>query len=185
MPLLQHLSCLFSSPLARSCHLLFFLLVRAASSLCLQEANWPWRTKTHCKHLRLELGKMVVQGFRIEISVIKQPCEVNSLVGKTEIKIGPLSFFFFFFNVFTFPTPTLTTSALCSPSLKAGFFSSRHKALAATFLSGPVRPACTRVVRKKYSRSRKTCNPERRRGRRRRKERKEKKKKNDPRCSAC
>lgn len=128
-------------------------------------------TKTHCKHLRLELGKMVVQGFRIEISVIQQPSEVNSLVVKTEIKIGPLFFFYV--------TPTLTTSALCSPSLKAGFFSSRHKALAATFLSGPVRPACTRVVRKKYSRSRKTCNPERRGGR------KEGEEKNEPRCSAC
>lgn len=56
-----------------------------------------------------------------------------------------------------------------SPSLKAGLFSSHRRALAVTSLSGPVRPAYTRGDRKKYSRSRKTCNPGRRREKKRKK----------------
>lgn len=52
-----------------------------------------------------------------------------------------------------------TASAIPSPSVKAGFFSEHHRALTVASLSGPVQPAYTRGDRKKYSRSRKTCNP--------------------------
>lgn len=50
-------------------------------------------------------------------------------------------------------------SRIPSPSVKAGFFSEHHRALTVASLSGPVPPAYTHGDRKKYSRSRKTCNP--------------------------
>lgn len=53
-----------------------------------------------------------------------------------------------------------TTSAWFSPSLRAGLSFSPRRPPAVASLSGPARPACTLEVRKKYSRSRKTCNPE-------------------------
>lgn len=53
----------------------------------------------------------------------------------------------------------VTTSAIPSPSVKAGFFSEHHRALTVASLSKPVRQAYTHGDRRKYSRSRKTCNP--------------------------
>lgn len=56
----------------------------------------------------------------------------------------------------------VTTSAIPSPSVKAGFFSEHHRALTVASLSKPIRQAYTHGDRRKYSRSRKTCNPWRR-----------------------
>lgn len=53
----------------------------------------------------------------------------------------------------------VTTSAIPSPSVKAGLFSEHHRAPTVASLSGPVPQAYTRGDRKKYSRSRTTCNP--------------------------
>lgn len=50
-------------------------------------------------------------------------------------------------------------AAIPSPFVKAGFFSEHHRAPSVASLSGPVRQAYTHGDRKKYSRSRKTCNP--------------------------
>lgn len=53
----------------------------------------------------------------------------------------------------------VTAAAIPSPSVKAGFFSEHHRAPTVASLSGPVPQAYTRGDRKKYSRSRTTCNP--------------------------
>lgn len=57
---------------------------------------------------------------------------------------------------------TTSDSPWFSPSLRAGLSSSPRRPPAVASLAGPARQACTLEARKKYSRSRRTCIPERR-----------------------